>query len=383
MDDRIKKTKLTFPEVEEVLTKDGKLIIRGAQDAAVGKAARNKFSRMAFKVLTQIVTDKEIDDGQGDTENKENEKARQANVKEDPRKAGTVKQDQDKPQKLTPRNTNTSSGTKKLTPPVVRIRKESAVSNATNDSKSKENDTPRRRSRQGSFMSLVKLATLKKRIGGGGKKKGSTESMENIAEEDDFVELPTHPRFCATLSAEAQYAMLKCYEDVLLDGLKTTKREPSGVLYRVKTPHASVQSIQMSGVPVTKKPQSLAPINNAPQTPLPVPEISTPQPSLIAPPPNLSYGQPMLTRTFSGSSLANRSESRLEPIAKDHQLRMSVRFQTAMDILDNIRQEKGIIVTSANAKTNELNPIRNYNMWSKSWSREFQFEVVVNSNDKR
>ena len=65
------------------------------------------------------------------------------------------------------------------------------------------------------------------------------------------------------------------------------------------------------------------------------------------------------------------------PVPRDKQLQLSYRFQTAMDILDAVRDSNGELITSSRGvKLAEIRPLRNYNRWSKGWSKEFQFEYT-------
>jgi hypothetical protein len=57
------------------------------------------------------------------------------------------------------------------------------------------------------LSSLVRLARFRKMMSR--RENGSHHSEESEAEEEGEEELPTQPRFCATLSPEAQYAMMK------------------------------------------------------------------------------------------------------------------------------------------------------------------------------
>ncbi|CAD5120225.1 DgyrCDS8797 [Dimorphilus gyrociliatus] len=82
-------------------------------------------------------------------------------------------------------------------------------------SKTKMDWSPRRIKRSSDFRTVVKLASMKhlnKVINGA--------RPRDVLVEDHTPKLPEKPRFSATLSPEAQYATLQCYEDALKEKIK-------------------------------------------------------------------------------------------------------------------------------------------------------------------
>ncbi|CAH1776761.1 unnamed protein product [Owenia fusiformis] len=73
-------------------------------------------------------------------------------------------------------------------------------------------------------------------------------TVDRDSSDEDDNEETASPRFCATLSAEAQFAMLKGYEDVLLSNLRNTYPEYKNLLQRTKTP-ANVNQIMIDIAP--------------------------------------------------------------------------------------------------------------------------------------
>lgn len=93
---------------------------------------------------------------------------------------------------------------------------------STTRSKNKIELSPRRIKRSSDFRTVVKLASMKhlnKVING--------PRPRDVLMEDHIPKLPEKPRFSATLSPEAQYATLQCYEDALKEKIK--KNENSQV----------------------------------------------------------------------------------------------------------------------------------------------------------
>ena len=232
--------------------------------------------------------------------------------------------------------------------------------------------TPLRRQQKSRFASLVRLTKYRKMVRSRAGSVCSDVSSEAAAE-DEKIELPEKPRFCATLSPEAQYATMKGYEDLLLTKLKEQQAEAATQacqrLYRVKTPHHKVVSVHLNHL--EKKQEEIL---------------------------REFQAQRLTTKRHSNSWFdATDSRSSLPPVhtpaaagtddddgkswgkvPKDKQLWLTHRFQCAMDILDKVREEQGMLVTSPRYKQRVTNPIANYNSWSHDWSREFKLEYSKN-----
>ncbi|ELT93455.1 hypothetical protein CAPTEDRAFT_191414 [Capitella teleta] len=220
------------------------------------------------------------------------------------------------------------------------------------------------------FASLVRLAKYRKLTSGGRSSRCSSSRVSSpITEEEDT--LPETPRFCATLSPEAQFAMMKGYEDELLRHLKSQVKSKD-MLFRVKTPLNRVSAIQLANLgrdpPETTKSEG---------HPIRRPSNKTAN--------KIDLNMPMRSRTYDSQSCLLKSKSKLSPrphtvsetistIPKEKQLQLSVRFQKAMDILDNLKQSQGLPVISTKNKKTIDNPLATYNTWSQGWCREFQFQ---------
>ena len=72
-----------------------------------------------------------------------------------------------------------------------------------------------------SIARLMKFRRMSGQSKGTSKRRSSSVSTSNMSvlPEDELTDLPINPRFCATLSPEAQYAMLRGYEDVIIESL--------------------------------------------------------------------------------------------------------------------------------------------------------------------
>ena len=183
--------------------------------------------------------------------------------------------------------------------------------------------------------------------------------------------------------------LLTGYEDVLLDNLRPAKPLVSNVLYRVKTPHQRVIALHVA--------EQCNIVTSRPQKHL-TPSINESR-SLLAPE---DARMRVFVTDVDGARMTHRQVSRhvsmmsdISDIAppcreqdehnrnrkreiidmnKDKQIRLTCRFQKAMDILDSIKISKGLPVTSQKDSRRVRNPLKVYNTWSQGWSREFKFQ---------
>ena len=216
------------------------------------------------------------------------------------------------------------------------------------------------------FASLVRLARFRKMSMS--KRSDADDTIQEEEQEEEEEVLPAKPRFCATMSPEAQYAMLKGYEDMLLTTLQTKVRaDRREALYRVRTPHKQVRSLHLAEQQDEQNtPQSLTPreIGQYQSQSTKMPTISN------------NYSTTGLTRTASISGHLNRDQ---KAIPKDKQLRLTSRFERAQDILDTVRLSQGSLVTSPRALhkvqgKKEKKPLDYYNAWSHAWAKEFKLQ---------
>lgn len=240
-------------------------------------------------------------------------------------------------------------------------------------------------------------------------RKRTTQFEDQSIENDKAFEIdkmPSQPRFASTLSAEAQYAIMKGYEDVVYSNLCTQYPEYRTMLRRNRTPHTGIKVSNTKGKQKddTESPRSteendeskdtidgdmdntMNSANNVEpaSTSTPKPEetpscspwedkaksaISTADQS----PRDILSGSPRSRSKF-GTDLSNgKARSLSEKHNKKKQLVMTYRYQRAMDILDNLREHQGLHVLSPRVKGMCLEePLKEYNTWSYVWTHEFE-----------
>ncbi len=149
----------------------------------------------------------------------------------------------------------------------------------------------------------------------------SAASMTRIDEDDtETLPLPPTPRFCAMLSPEAQFAMLKGYEDKILKDLKDSYPTEKDQMVRVKAPYG--KKVQING---------------------------------------------LIARRESKGEVANVKSS------KDLELRkLTGNFETAMNIVDQLKSSRGEKVLSPRLYRTDIPPLKRYNNWAKQWARQFK-----------
>ncbi|KAL3880576.1 hypothetical protein ACJMK2_032823 [Sinanodonta woodiana] len=210
------------------------------------------------------------------------------------------------------------------------------------------------------------------------------EQGEEARKSKEIKEMPKYPRFASTLSAEAQYAMMKGYEDVVYNYLCESYPEYQPLLKRTKTPAFGVKI--RPNVPTDQpKKSDLVSEDQTENGRVDVDrkDSITENPKLFSAK-SRSYSmygsdifasrersegkgsdkKPGLSRTLSLPHLA----------AKDRQLVMTYRYQSAMDILDTIRKQLGMHLLSPRVMRNnqEIKPLQDYNTWANIWNQEFK-----------
>lgn len=194
------------------------------------------------------------------------------------------------------------------------------------------------------------------------KRKSKKETdIEEILSESDYERamIPEKPRFCATLSTEAQYAIFKGYEDALVHKILTSLPPSS----------SSNEEVVLS---ITRAPSACKAIESD---------------ETISPFTILETDKPMIVLVPSESeeySLENTDE--LQPRKKgadDHDQRyMTAQFEKAMKLLDELTRNSYIEHTGTEHEcgpaqcesvvTLERN-IRQYHAWSQQWKKHFEF----------
>lgn len=192
-------------------------------------------------------------------------------------------------------------------------------------------------------------------------------------------ELPKEARFSTTFSDEAQFAMLKGYEDVLHSELSFSFPEHRGLLLRNSTP----------GFPVRVKKSSTSTAEQPAESETLTEEEKGPEPQ--APPePEDDYDiweqewltpskqdrrHSVLSGNGAGKALSESGMKRaksLPYISKSRsQLVLTHRFQSAIDILDSIRKALGYSTISPRVNDAVIAPVRDFNFWTSAWYSEF------------
>lgn len=217
-------------------------------------------------------------------------------------------------------------------------------------------------------------------------------------DEDDIItsnkHLPKEPRFSSSLSAAAQYAMMKGYEDAVYENL--CKHYPASKLFlkRSKTPPKSyidigdVEKLVQPSIPEDRqiesestdqfdsnvnKPESIVVLrrrngkttsfNNMRAS------ISIPPSSESKQPTALLNRRATITRTKSMPLVIPSSV-----VPRQKRLILSHRLQSAMDILDTVRGNVGenSISPRINSYPRKIQPVSDFNQWSSIWSAEFK-----------
>lgn len=235
------------------------------------------------------------------------------------------------------------------------------------------------------------------------KKKSIGSVVED--EEDVIVELPKEPRFSTTMSPEAQYAIMKGYEDTVYNYLCKEYPEHKLLLRRSKTPITKVdpqtknETRNMNG----KKDQNSS-------NELSVKTVSAGRESsyasqdasddnclsgnaLVNPPSSANMSRrasmPVASMSFkkfgrSGSFSStsgsldlplSKAESLPCVIPREKQLILSYRLQSAMDILDTVRDGVGDCYTSPRVRASinrNIKPVLDYNKWTGVWGKDFK-----------
>lgn len=352
-------TTLEFPEIEktggcDLAGDDVFLPLPEPRVRAPGKA-RSRFSAAAAKVLTQVVVSRQ--DG----------RAEHASVKSgaDARIA-----------RKTPTRTYSDSEAV-LLPSPARER----VCRSLSYQKREE-----RRSVY-SFASVVRLASFRyrhmvslSRIGSTTPTRSGTSTPCCKPEDviDEPTELPVKPRFCATLSPEAQYAMLKGYEDILREKLGKSQDVDAGLL-RVRTPQKQVVCLHLTDA--ERPGDETAPLAASAMTSSTERNQHNPPSHDVERRIEVNLAADPLPRRLArpGSGAAPKSPQ-TRAIPKKKQLRLSYRFERAMDLIDGLKAAPRSPETSSRRKARPgetvlyHDPVVNYNKWSRSWVREFKLE---------
>lgn len=181
-------------------------------------------------------------------------------------------------------------------------------------------------------------------------KKKSDIISETLPEVEVEIIIPEKPRFCATLSTEAQYAIFKGYEDVLVQEISASLPSSKG------------------SVPIKRVPSASA----------------KPKASSEKSPFTILENKPKIVLVSSLKERENNVDKSPERSGwkRDHDLRyMSAHFKQAMNLLDELKrnsyiepetQDENVPKSEDNAITMEKS-IKQYHAWSQRWAKHFDF----------
>lgn len=195
--------------------------------------------------------------------------------------------------------------------------------------------------------------------------KTKLSSIDDQSEMTVIKELPKKPRFSSFMSPEAQFAMMKGYEDNVYGKISTSQPEVKPFLKRNKTPEQPIDIKDVKRPTITRQ-NSMIDVRKNPFTPL---HSSTPRSTSGSEIPQRPY-------TARRARSLSRIQSLPTFVPRDKQLVLTYRLQSAMDMLDTLRSHDGENPLSPRIKSahSEIKPL-DFNKWTQAWSREFQLST--------
>ncbi|KAJ8298407.1 hypothetical protein KUTeg_024938 [Tegillarca granosa] len=241
------------------------------------------------------------------------------------------------------------------------------------------NSTPGKR-----FKSIGSRVTNMLKVKMAFQKKDGTQQEDN----SPFIkitELPKEPRFCSTLSPEAQFAIMKGYEDTVYAYISKTYPEYKFLLRRSRTP----KSISKCNVETSPDYRSFSSVNKDSADCDGFGEED--ETDSVQRPSGLKIQRSLTNSPLSSTSRKNRlksstydnrlnntlglSRSNSLPVLvpRERQLITTYRLQSIMDILDTVRSKMGQHALSPRIKKypDEIKPVTDFNKWTTVWSKEF------------
>ncbi len=229
--------------------------------------------------------------------------------------------------------------------------------------------------RKPSWENVVKLASLDKRLDDienpdqdrDAELQDEDDDDAADPEEADATALPRSQHFASGLSFEAQFAMLKGYEDLLIDSIAA--KAPIGgthFLRQVQSPTRPVEAIHLKEKAIARR------------TKTPVVRVTSAS----------SYHSDSDTQDDAEEDTGVYDTDRTLIKASDKQLRLNYRLQTAMDMLDNIKLHQGQHVTTPLDRLDRVKQLdkssvySQYNTWNKNLSRDFKYKYCPPSRYK-
>ena len=175
------------------------------------------------------------------------------------------------------------------------------------------------------------------------KAKAREGGIDTLPEVDYAEEMPEKPRFCATLSTEAQYAIFKGYEDVLVDKISSSLTPNKNAVHIRRIPSAAPKTNKSS---------------------LPILET---RPNIVL----ISSSTSKDDKSEIGEDVTSTRLRRFRD-----QRYMSAHFKQAMNILDELKRHSSEeISTTVKAENNiaQNDICRQYHAWSQRWAKHFQY----------
>ena len=175
------------------------------------------------------------------------------------------------------------------------------------------------------------------------KAKAREGGIDTLPEVDYEEEMPEKPRFCATLSTEAQYAIFKGYEDVLVDKISSSLTPNKNAVHIRRIPSAAPKTNKSS---------------------LPILET---RPNIVL----ISSSTSKDDKSEIGEDVTSTRLRRFRD-----QRYMSAHFKQAMNILDELKRHSSEEITATVKAENNIaqNDIcRQYHAWSQRWAKHFQY----------
>ncbi len=244
---------------------------------------------------------------------------------------------------------------------------------AINESRRNSKEASSRRSSTGiSFSTSVKILRASqnpRRVSVRGKAPGALPEPVGDADALDNVPMPRSPRFTSSMSVEAQYTILKCYEDRLWRVLTNCYPDYSSLLHRATSPANGYVSLRRQ--------------NDSAE------EESDDQEDEGDRDSGVEEGYHMRSTRSLPGSLYNHTTSarphmtqsaRLDRhpnvrVPHHKQLALSRRLQMAHKLLDTVAERP-----TGTGRNEKLNPIQGYNSWTQGWREEFDVKENGNEN---
>ncbi|XP_052277005.1 uncharacterized protein LOC127876110 [Dreissena polymorpha] len=208
------------------------------------------------------------------------------------------------------------------------------------------------------------------------KKHSAIQPENDEVETFEIKQLPEKPRFASTLSPEAQFAIMKGYEDLVYWNLCKQYPQHRRQLHRTQTPHSPVV-VRYSDPSITDtfEKKNLYDANYDKGRGIPVTSGG------VASNSDEQCDQATEQMTLSNTSTKTNSLSQCEATynktqttQENSKLITTYMCESVMHILDDLREEQGLYRLSPRRPgiSSLSEPYRVYNSWSRGWSKGFE-----------